>query len=123
MPTDKSGRFHNSTQRAMAADKAAAPAPAPKKKPSALDTMMAEPPASAEMDHLRDLHAEAGGGKKLIVSRGEDGSITSHQIGDSGEPEGPHTHEDIEALKEHMDQFFADELGEPELGGSEEDGY
>ena len=37
----------------------------------------------------------------------------SHQVGEDGEPEGPHDHANMEALKQHMDQFLSEEENEP----------
>ena len=55
-------------------------------------------------------------GKHLHVHQGEDGEHTSHQ-GAGGEVEGPHEHENIEALKQHLDQFFNEEEHESSGGG------
>lgn len=62
-------------------------------------------------EHLAKIHAESGG-KHMHVSGSGDGGYTSHQIGDSGQPEGPHDHENLEALKDHIDKFFTEEEGE-----------
>lgn len=55
------------------------------------------------------------------------GSITSHHSKDGEETQGPHDHENIEALKDHMDQFLTEEGNEKgddyaSGGEGEEDG-
>ena len=45
-----------------------------------------------------------------------DGTHTSHHAKD-GEVSGPHSHPDMDALREHMDRFLAEEGREPEHGG------
>lgn len=107
MPTDKTGRFHLNPQRAHAADKAA-------EKPPMHGTEappMEEAPADSTHEHLAALHAEKGGKHMHVHHDGM--SITSHHVGDDGEVQGPHEHENLEALKQHMDQFFDEEGAEP----------
>jgi len=55
-------------------------------------------------------------GKHHHVHQGEDGAITSHHAGEDGQVQGPHNHENIEALKENMGKFLDEE--ESEYGGS-----
>ena len=45
------------------------------------------------------------------------GEMESHHVGEDGEPQGPHSHENLEALKEHLGQFFNEEEHEGEGGG------
>lgn len=108
MPLDKAGKFHNSIQRAMASDKAGMPPGAPKLKKPPAAMAIAEPPPSPAAEHLRDLQAEMGG-RHMHVHQGPDGALTSHQISDGGDVEGPHNHENLDALKESMDQFLEEE--------------
>ena len=42
---------------------------------------------------------------------------TTHHAEDGGEVQGPHSHENIEALKEHLGQFFNEESHEGSGGG------
>lgn len=58
-------------------------------------------------EHLKAMHSEMGG--KHIHAHAHEGGLTSHQIGDDGNMEGPQDHESIEALKQHMDAFFNEE--------------
>lgn len=71
-------------------------------------------------EHLKALHEEMGG-KHMHVHQHE-GGMTSHQVGEDGEVEGPHEHESTEALKEHMAKFFDEEAHEPEHSGDHGDG-
>jgi hypothetical protein len=45
------------------------------------------------------------------------GSLTTHHVHEDGQVQGPHDHENIEALKDHMDQFLDEEGHEGEEGG------
>ena len=138
MPKDNAGKFHNSIQRAMAADKNR---PAPKPKASGLGHMPAmgggeseegghsihphgdgtfhsvsaegerteHPTAGHAAAHFLGKHGEEG--KHAVVSH--DGfEHTSHQVESGGEVEGPHVHPDAEALGEHLKQFFDEEAHE-----------
>lgn len=60
---------------------------------------------------LRKAHAEHGG-KHMHIHHDGMGGIQSHHIGEDGEPQGPHDHANIEALKEHMGQFLDEEGAE-----------
>jgi hypothetical protein len=66
-------------------------------------------------EHLKAMHAEMGG-KHMHVHQHE-GGLTSHHVGEDGKVEGPHDHENTEALKEHMGKFFDEEEHEPEHHG------
>ena len=122
MPLDKVGRFHGNIGRAMAADKNAMPAPKPKVRPSLVPRMASAVPPEPDGDesgaagHLKEYQDAMGGGKAMLVHH--DGmNITSHQIGEGGEVEGPHNLENLEQLKQNMDQFFSEEEQESELPG------
>lgn len=91
---------------------------------------MEEPPKNPEEeqsdgDHMRSaaesLHSAEPGSKHMVISH--DGySYRSHGIHEDGrhEPEeGAHDHDNIEALKEHMDKFFDEEAQEPKSEGME----
>ena len=79
-----------------------------------------------EGDHMHSaaesMHAADPGSKHMIVSH--DGyAYKSHGIKEDGahEPqEGAHDHENIEALKDHMNQFFDEEAQEGKSDGGEE---
>lgn len=67
------------------------------------------------MMHMASKHSD---GKHMhIHSDGMGGGHTSHQVSDGGKPEGPHDHENIEALKDHMGKFLNEE--ENEWGGGD----
>ena len=72
--------------------------------------------------HLQAMHEQTGEAH-THVEHHDDGSHTSHHVSKSGEVHGPHDHANIEALKQHMDQFLEEEgqeKGEDEGG---EGGY
>lgn len=123
MPTDKSGKYHFNTQRANAADKFNESKP--KLEPPAAHGDTPAPEAKDDGDvasHLSALHA-ASGGKHIHVHDDGLGTITSHHVGEDGEVQGPHNHENIEALKQHMDQFLNEEGGEdgnPQASGDQD---
>ncbi len=112
MPKDARGNFHGNIGRAMAADKNAMPAP--KAKASAMGAaapMAPQDDGSGAGEHLKAYHDAMGGGKAMLVHH--DGmNITSHQIGEDGEVQGPHDHQNLEELKSAMDQFLDEEANE-----------
>ena len=65
--------------------------------------------------HLEERHAATGHAHSHVEHHG-DGRHTSHHISAAGEHSGPHDHENLEALKSHMDQFLNEEGQE---GGGE----
>lgn len=67
-------------------------------------------------EHLKAIHEKMGGGKHLHAHHDGMGNYTSHQVHEDGKVEGPHDHENLEALKHHMGKFFDEE--EHEYGGS-----
>lgn len=69
-------------------------------------------------EHLRNMH-EATGHAHSHIEHHEDGSHTSHHIDEGGEMHGPHDHANLEALKDHMDNFLDEEGKE----GEHEGGY
>jgi hypothetical protein len=71
-------------------------------------------------EHLKAMHAEMGG-KHMHVHQHE-GGLTSHHVGEDGKVEGPHDHENTEALKEHMGKFFDEEEHEPSMHHDDHDG-
>ncbi len=88
----------------------------------------APPEHAASHAALSAVHQAAGGGKHVMISKHDDGSITSHHIGDTGEVEGPHDHANLEELKQHLqqileelEQFFTEE--ETEYSGAGLGGY
>ena len=64
-------------------------------------------------EHLERRHAETGHAHSHIEHHA-DGHHTSHHIDENGEHSGPHDHENLEALKSHMDQFLNEEGEEEE---------
>ena len=125
MPLDKTGKFHNSIQRAMASDKSAMPAPpAPKPRgprPQVTPRGMGQAPEpdgdeSGAAGHLKAYHDAMGGGKAMLVHH--DGiSATAHQIGEDGAVSGPHDLQNLEELKQSIEQFFSEEEQESEYPG------
>lgn len=113
MPRDSKGNFHLSTARAKMADSKGPSAP-PAPKPPLGGLTMGAPPAEegSVHQHLRDVRDEMGGKHMLISHDGM--SLTSHKIGEGGEPEGPEEHSTPEEAKEAMDRFFNEEAQEPE---------
>jgi hypothetical protein len=80
-----------------------------------------EEPDAGEGDHLihavQAAHDAEPTGKHLMVHH--DGlAIRSHGIHEDGTHDGPHDHENLEALKDHMGKFFDEE--ENEDGGEDE---
>ncbi len=67
--------------------------------------------------HLAARHAATGHAHSHIEHHG-DGRHTSHHISEAGEHSGPHEHESMDALHEHMKQIAGE--GEPEHDGMEE---
>jgi len=66
--------------------------------------------------HLEERHAETGHAHSHIEHHG-DGRHTSHHISEAGEHSGPHEHESLDALHEHMKQIAGEgdeNDGEPE---------
>ncbi len=120
MPLDRSGKFHGNVGRAMAADKNAMPAPAAKApRPMAAAPMAAQDDGSGAGEHLKAYHDAMGGGKAMLVHH--DGiNLTSHQIGEDGEVQGPHDHENLDQLKASMDQFLSEEGAEGAPGELEQ---
>jgi hypothetical protein len=59
--------------------------------------------------HMAGKHSD---GEHMHAHKGEDGSLTSHQVGEDKQVQGPHNHENIEALKDHMGKFLNEEEGE-----------
>ena len=77
-----------------------------------MEKPMGEKPMGGEHEggipeHLKAMHAEHGG--KMMLAHHHEGGITSHHVGEDGKVEGPHDHENTEALKEHMGKFFDEE--------------
>ncbi len=70
--------------------------------------------------HLAGKHSE--GMHHHTHSDGMGGGHTVHTSEHGGEPEGPHDHENLESVKQGMDQFFNEEKGEGEDDWGGEDG-
>jgi hypothetical protein len=144
VPTDKKGKFHLNIQRAHAADRAGETKHTPLHEPGApkMDgadgehesmahttlhdhgdgTFHTEGHDGERVDHphighaLMHMAAKHSDGKHMHVHH--DGEqLTSHHVGEDKEVQGPHDHENLEALKDHMDQFFDEEGHEWEGGG------
>ena len=108
MPTDSKGNFHLNPQRAMASSRMGAMKP-PAMKPPHMAAMPEEHASESGgvPEHLKALHGAMGGKHMHVHSDGF--SHTSHQVGEDGEVQGPHDHENLDALKDHMSQFFNEE--------------
>lgn len=116
MPKDSKGNFHLNTQRAHASDRIRSGGPQPSNS-AAHDSGKEPMPAGEDQmhsqihEHLESMQAQHGG-KHMHVHHKQDGGIQSHQIGEDGNVEGPHDHDNIEALKEHMGRFLDEEANE-----------
>lgn len=147
MPTDKSGRFHLNTQRAMASDRGSAPAAkkaAPKEAPSAGEheyegsgsssttlhdhgdgTFHTEGHDGTREEHpsighaLVHMGAKHAEGKHMHIHGHESGSHTSHHAHEDGDVNGPHETESAEDLKDHVGQAMG---GEDESASGEDAG-
>lgn len=53
-----------------------------------------------------------GDGKHMHVHQDGGGGHTSHHVAEDGKVQGPHDHENIEALKDHMGRFLDEEANE-----------
>ncbi len=117
MPLDKAGKFHGNIGRAIASDKNAMPAPAPRApRPQVTPRGMGQPEPDGDetgaIGHLKSYHDAMGGGKAMLVHH--DGiQATAHQIGEDGEVSPPHNFENIEELKQNLETFFSEEEQEP----------
>lgn len=104
MPTDSKGNFHFNTQRAMASDRmGASPAAKPLPGAKAMPEQHAEEKGGVP-EHLQAMHQQMGGKHMHVHSDGF--SHTTHHVGEDGQVQGPHEHPDMEALKDHMSNFF-----------------
>jgi len=115
MPLDSTGTYRHNDQSARLhsakPEKPLAPKGTPEEKPEPEEH-------DAIHEHLKQRHAETGNAHSHIEHHA-DGSHTSHHIDESGEVSGPHDHENLEALKQHMDQFANEEEGEQGEGQEE----
>lgn len=107
MPTDSAGVYRHNDQSARMHSEPKERVLSPKAE--------SEDPGEDESihEHLRERHAETGHAHSHIEHHG-DGTHTSHHIDAEGETSGPHDHENMEALKDHMDQFLNEEGNEKE---------
>jgi hypothetical protein len=119
MPRDSKGGFHLNTQRAMASDKHGSLGGIAKARGAGVMPPTVKGPAEPDGDeqspvheHLSALHSEMGG-KHVHIHQDEMGNHTTHQVREDGQVEGPHDHDNIEALKEHLGNFFTEEEREP----------
>ena len=116
MPTDKNGKYHLNEQRKMAAEKGGAGAkPIPKEGMTAEHGSMHEH-AGATMGHTT-LHDHGDG---TFHTEGHDGEHVEHpHIGHALAHMGAkHSGANIEALEQHLGQFFNEEEHEgSEYGG------
>ena len=134
MPKDKSGRFHLNTQRAMRADALGSRGDKPRESLPGSSRNATEVDGAGSKErgtefehnsadgtdgghheavkaHLENMHAQHGG-RHMHITEHEHGGMTSHHIGHDGQVEGPHDHENIEALKDHLGRFFNEEENE-----------
>ena len=72
-------------------------------------------------EHLAAMHKEMGG-KHMHIHQNEHGEHMTHQVGEDGKVEGPHNHENLEAMKKHIGTFMGEEEHEEGgYGGHEKD--
>ena len=118
MPLDSGGKFRMNAQSAMSHSGGKAPMASKPKMPMAPKGM--EHAGAAEhspvKEHLAAMHSEMGGKHMHVHSDG--GKLTSHHVGEDGQVEGPHDHANMDALKQHMDQFLNEE-GSEQGGGDQ----
>ena len=128
MPNNKAGKYFMNPAHARAADSR----PAMPKAPPAEPKMPAPPmPPEGGEEHIghklmTEAAAHPDGGKHMHVHH-DGAKFTTHHVGEDGEVQGPHDHENLESLKDHMAQFFDEEEHEGEgkqygAGGGEEHG-
>ena len=112
MPTDAYGRFHPNTQMAMVAERSAPPKEHERGNP---ERPKEDGGGEHEIGHeLMTRAHEAEPGKHMHIKADGMGGHVTHHVGEDGVVEGPHHHEDPEALHSHIDQFFNEEQAEPE---------
>jgi len=119
MPRDSKGNFHLNRQRALAADSAGdGKPPRPPSHTGAGAGAEHEPQGYASEGHehihnaLREAHAKSGGGKHLHALKAPGGGFQTHHTDETGEPQGPHDHENIDQLKDALSQYFDEESNE-----------
>lgn len=134
MPVDSQGRFHNSTQRMMAADRGGKskepPMQEPKGEPGdggakshtihdhgdgtfhsvSHDGEQTEHPHLGHAAaHFMAKHGEQG--HKHLTAHHDGMGITTHQAESGGQVEGPDEHPDAQAAGEHMNAFMGSGAG------------
>ena len=67
-----------------------------------------EPHHEAIHEHLHQMHEQTGEAHSHVEHH-DDGTHTSHHVDKEGEVTGPHSHANLEALKDHMDNFLNEE--------------
>jgi hypothetical protein len=127
MPLDGKGKFHINSQMASSSDKLEGTVPAGEGegKPHELHahgdgTYHTVSPEGERTEHPHLGHAlmhmaahhEPGAKHMHVMSDGMD--HTTHHVENGGEVQGPHDHENIEAVKEHLGKFFDEEEHEGE---------
>lgn len=86
------------------------------KQPAHVDTGAGD----SHHDAAEMMHDAEPDSKHMIVSH--DGmSMKSHGIDENGMHDGPHDHENMEALKSHMNKFFNEEEDEGKQDGNGEE--
>jgi hypothetical protein len=136
MPADSKGRFHLNTQRAHAADRLPLAAA---RRPPGMEPGMMEGKDSVSKTTLHDhgdgtfstehedghreehphighalvsMGAKHAGGEHTHIHRGDGGELVSHRAGEDGEAEGPHAHQNLDALKDSLNHYFDEEAQE-----------
>jgi len=79
---------------------------------SALDMPSAPPSPPSGLESpgtaaLQQMHV-SGGGKHMLISKGDDGRITAQHTNDSGEVEEPMEFQDLAQLKDHIEQILGE---------------
>ncbi len=122
MPFDKKGGHHLNTQKAMASDKMPNLHKQSGERASGVGdpqpggTSAASDSGDTAAGHLQALH-DSMGGRHAHIHQGDDGSITTHHIGDDGMVQGPHQHDSMDAVREHLMQVMEEERQEGEGDG------
>lgn len=121
MPRDRKGNFHLTPHHARMADGMTERKPmgratdsgiaadnAPEDEHTEGMTPGDDEHGEAISAHLQNMH-EMTGDAHTHIRHHPDGTHTVHHISESGEMSGPHSHSNLEALKDHLGKFLDEE--------------
>lgn len=85
--------------------------------PHAMEPEKGNPEPDGQIGHKLMMEAhEAEPDSKHMHIQHDGMTHTTHHVGHDGKVEGPHDHENMEAVKSHMDKFFNEEQHEGSSG-------